>query len=521
MDAPLQTDDARTNRSVAERFERVKELVLAKRPVLRTILERQGAKSLATYANEYVDVNMNPPIQHRQMELLSTVEEAATERYGSDIAKGLVAQLEKYYFVSTADHVGPIDFPFFLNSDLLIGLTIHAHTDPALRYIPVFPCANISLNNHSFPRGLLFNARGTDGTVKLQRLSFLPSNAHSCSAYNFRAYFPEEIDKMKKRLREMTREGSVSQDIAAKVERIIDEIYSLPEILQCTSFRDQVARSNRLLWNKFFEASGAKIPQLLYLDQEDMVIRLITKYHLHADTVINHILFDPVYEPYIDTYFEGIFGSFSRKDQTGTYLFWALPKGSKLNKQLWKKGNFLVTADESYRVELTPEAIGAAMASGELIPSLLLNFVTICFYYGLKCLGGFNQVNYLTLMKDAYIRMNLERGNYRSIEVCSRAQTKEICDGPSLAFLGYGNDGVTLATGLDLILYGDSDSWSRLKNLAENLTLEESLNPFMPEIYKISYDESEWERDLLSLSEHDINHLTGIDRKIKPCVRIG
>ncbi len=501
-----------------DRFLRLREKVLVKRPILEEILKKKGDKSLYDYSSDYIDVNLNPPILHRQSELLTTIHEAATERFGVEVADGVVAQLEKYYFVSTADHVGPIVHPFFLNSNLMIELPFHTHNDPVLKYVVVLACANVSVNNpHS--RALIFNtAQGEE--LKQHRLSFLPSNSHSCSVYNMRAYMPEEVTKVRKRLHEMGRDEGVPKGTEERIESLIDEIYNTSDILTAPSYREQMSKTNIRLWKKFFAASKVKRPELVYLEQEDIVVRLITKYHLHQDTVINHILFDPKYEPYINNYFEGIFGSFSRAHASGTYLFWALPKGSKCNLQLWRKGNYLVSKDETYKIELTPEAIGEAMRNRELIPSLLLNFITISFYYGLKCLGGFNQVNYLTLMKNAYIKMNVDLGNYRSIEVCSRAQTKEICDGMSLAFLGYDGGRSALAYGLDLILYDRPDSWDKIVSLSKHMTLGEAIDPLMPEIYKISYDQTEWEQDLVDLTEKDIMHMKGLDAKIEPCVEI-
>ncbi|MCX6780066.1 MAG: hypothetical protein NT034_02715, partial [Candidatus Magasanikbacteria bacterium] len=245
------------------------------------------------------------------------------------------------------------------------------------------------------------------------------------------------------------------------------------------------------------------------------------KNHLTQDTIINHVLFDPEYEPFINNYFENIFGSFSRKDSTGTYLFWALPEGERYNLQLWREGKFLVSKDGKYKIELTPDAIKEALLKKELIPNLLLDFMVISFYYGLKCLGGFNQINYLTMMKNSYIKMNVDLENYRSIEICARAQTKEICDGLTIAYLGYdGNNQMILASGLDLILYQNKQSWETLMDLAKNITLEEALGPLLPEIYKISYDQKEWEEKLTNITDKDITNLTGLNKKIKPCVFI-
>ncbi|UPA22157.1 hypothetical protein K8942_03785 [Candidatus Peribacteria bacterium] len=501
-----------------EKLAALQHAVGARRPVLNEVLRKHGERALFDYANDYVDVNLNPPIIQRQDECLSVLHEFANERFGMEVADGVVKQLRQYYFVSTADHVGPVTHPFFVNSNLLTALTEHGHQDPSLQYIIDLPCTNISLGNSSFPRGLLFSS-ATKGALQTHKLAFLPSNAHSSSVHHFRPYMAEEIVKIQKQLREKVQNGDVDKAIGDKIHDLIEEIYNQPSVLACKHYSDQVAKTNFHLWSKFFGASGVKLPKLVYLDQEEVVIRLLTKFHLNQDTVIHHILFDPNYESFVNDYFEGIFGSFSRKDQMGTYLFWALPAGEKLNQQLWRKGNRLVTQDESFSVELQPEAIHDALMRGELIPSLLLNFMTLSFYYGLKCLGGFNQVNYLTLMKNAYIRMNVDFGNYRSIECCARAQTKEICDGLTIAFIRHG-DQIALANGLDLCLYDDAESWQRLVELSKSLTLQEAINPLLPEIYKISYNDSELHPQLLELTDMTINEHTGLNKKLSPCVEI-
>ncbi len=500
-----------------ERFARLREQVLIKRPILRNILQKKGNKPLLEYAKEYVDVNLNPTIPHRQKEICWVLHEMLEERFGKETADSMIKQLESYYFVSMADHTGPITNPFFVNANLLIAASLLAHSDPVLQNILVLSCANITSNNHTFPRGLTFHSLENE-EAKLHRMSFLSANSRS-SIYSTPAYGEQSIKKIQQALDIEVREGTLSAPLRDKVRGVFDEIYAKDDILNAKSYSEQVGKTNVHLWSKFFEKSNVKMPNLLYLEQEEVTVKLITNFHLYHDTIINHVLFDPRYEPFINDYFEGIFGSFSRAEEAGTYLFWAQPKGTNSNLQLWRKGNYLVSKDESYKIELHPERLREAMESKELIPSLLLNFMVICFYYGLKCLGGFNQVNYLTLMKNSYIKMNVDLGNYRSIEICARAQTREICDGLSIAFMGYnGGNKTTLATGLDLILYGQEDSWSKLMDVCTNMTVDEAINPQMPEIYHISYDKTEWEADLVNITEKQINELTGLDTKITPCI---
>ena len=117
--------------------------------------------------------------------------------------------------------------------------------------------------------------------------------------------------------------------------------------------------------------------------------------------------------------------------------------------------------------------------------------------------------------------MNVDLRNYRSIESCARAQTREICVGLSFAFMEYGKHEVALASGPDLILYGKEDFWPRLMETITSLTLEDSISPLMPEMYKISFDPQEWDPEIISVTEKDINELFGFHDKINPCVEIG
>lgn len=504
--------------NLADRFGRLKEKVLAKRPVLQTMLAKRGSKKLLDYANEYVDVNLPPTIPFRQAELLEVMEKQITHRFGLEAAESAIAQLKEFYFVSTADHSGPLTHPFFVNSNLLTAASMISHDKAVLNNVICLSCANIAYNNSSFPRGLFFH-NYLNNQVNTHRLPFLSAKPTPHSIYAMQPYTLEGVKKVYSLLKEEMHAGKLEPEQYEQVCTIVKEIYEKPEVLECKSYCEQVGKTNFKLWQKFFEASGVQLPSLIFLEQEALVVELLTKYHLHQDTILNHMLFDSRYEPFIDNYFEDIFGSFSRKDSTGTYLFWALPKGERENLQLWRKGNYLVSKDEKYKIELHPEVIKDAMARKELIPGLLLNFCTLSFYYGLKCLGGFNQINYLTLMKNNYIKMNADLGNYRSIEICARAQTREMNDGLSVAFMEYGdNKELMLASGLDLILYGNKDSWSAIMEIMKNITLEEAFNPILPEIYRITYDKQEWEEDLLSITDKDISNLTELNKKIKPCI---
>lgn len=494
-------------------------LVFDKRPILKEIVENFGDKNLYEYAKDYISVYVNPPIEERQTEFISTFKGEVQRLLGDEVADSAAEQLRKYYYVSTADHHGPICHPFFINSNLMASAPYFDHADPVLKNLIVLACANVSLNNSSFPRGLVFNSRQGD-EVKMHRLSFLPSNSHSCAVYNFRAFTAGEVQKVKDQLKAKILAGEVSTEVVSKINVILDKVYNQPEIFACANFSDQITKTNYLLWKEFFAPSKVVAPNLIYLEQESLVIKLILDHHLENKTAIYHMMFDEKYYPLILQYFENINGTFSRENGTGTFLFWGISKDKNYRVQLWREDGYLVSSDKSFKVELTPEGIRAALDSKIIIPSMMTIFAVLCFYYGLKCLGGFSQVNYLTFMKNAYIKMQLDRGNYKSIEVCARAQTKELCGDLTIAFLQDPKGQLVPATGLDLILYGTENTWPELLAESKQLTLKEALYPMMPEFYRIIYPEKERKPELEEISAEMITEILGLGDKIKVCAKI-
>ncbi|PIZ75553.1 hypothetical protein COY05_03645 [Candidatus Peregrinibacteria bacterium CG_4_10_14_0_2_um_filter_38_24] len=500
-------------------FERLVDSVLSKKPVLKKIVEKYGHKTLHEYAQDYIDVNRGPGFAKRQNEFLAVFRKSIVRLLGKDTANAATQQLKKRYFVSTADHHGPVTSPFFINGNLVTAVPYFGNPDPLLRYIIVLSCGNVSLNNSSYPRGLLFTAYEKERIIN-HKVSFFPASDRLCPVFEFRSYTADDINNAKKNINEKVRIGELGRPYANKIGGILDEIYLNPEVLGCKTFSEQVTKTNFNLWQKFFEPSHVTPPDLIYLEQEKLVMELLQTKHFDQDTVIRHILFDEDFDVLMKKYFDGIQGAFDLEKKLGTYLFWALPKGSKYRIQLWRSGGELVSEDGNYRVKLTPEGLREAFGRKELIPSMMLCYIVLSFYYGIKCLGGFSQVNYLTEMKDAYIKMQTDRGYYRSVEVCARAQTKEMGGDFALAFLKCPNGKIIPATGIDLVLYGAPDTWSRLVHKSDVLTMKEAVYSLMPEFYKIVYPEKDRDPELSAINSEDATRILNLEGKLEPCAEI-
>lgn len=500
-------------------FQHLKTAVLSRRPILNELITKRGQKSLYDYTKEYISVNLNPPIRQRQDELITTFRKAVAKVLGETVAAGAAKQLERYYYVSTADHHGPICHPFFVNANLLLAAPYQEINDPDLQYVIVLACASISFRNSSFPRGLLFH-NAADQNFGVERVAFFPANMRACPVFNWRPYTTQEIQDSITGLHNKVKAKKITADSADATSQILQDIYLAPEAVHAQTFSEQVTKTNYALWPRFFGKPEQVPAQLITLEQETLVMQLLLDYHLDQDTIIYHILFDPEYDALIEQYFEGVMGAFSTQKKWGSYLFWAMPPGQKYRVQLWKQGNTLVSDDGAYVLELTPATVRQALERREIFPSTLLDFFVLSFYYGLKCVGGFNQINYLTEMKNNFIKMQVDRGNYRSIEVCARAQTKEMNDGFTLAFVEDQQHKMYAAMGLDLILYGNDQTWPSLVKTIKTINVEEAFNPLLPELYRVIYNEAERTPELSAITDEQIMTFTGLDKKIKPCASV-
>lgn len=502
-------------------FSQLRNAILAKRPILKELVTKRGEKSLYEYTKDYISVNLNPPIQHRQDELVSTFQEEVAKLLGEDIAAQAARQLSKYYYVSTADHHGPINSPFFVNANLVLAAPYKEIADPDLKYVIVLACASISFRNSSFPRGLFFhNSLNKKGVQELERISFFPASMRACPVFNWRSYTTDEIELIIKDIVTKQKNKLLQPAVADKLVKTMQEVYLAPQAVAAKTFSDQVTITNYALWGRFFGDTEQTPAQLITLEQETLVMRLLLKYHLDQDTVLHHAIFDDAYESLIMQYFDGVMGAFAAEQKSGSYLFWALPPGSKYRMQLWKQGNQLVTPDNSYSVDLTPESIRQSLENREIFPTTMLDFFVLSFYYGLKCVGGFNQINYLTDMKNAYIKMNVDRMNYRSIEVCARAQTKEMNDGFILAFLEGQQHTTVAATGLDLLLYGNTNTWPKLLGTMKQLSVKQAVDLMYPELYPVVFNDKDRDPILSGITTNDIVQLEQLEGTIQPCAQL-
>lgn len=493
---------------------KLEQAVYKKRPVLAELIEKFGDQSLAEYTRQYLDLNLpsGEVFKKRKIELLATVNNQAKRLFGKEAAEEIVRQMNKLFLVSTSDHHGPVTHPFFVNSNLALSIPIIKSDDPDLTKIIVFSFGNVSLNNSSYPRGLVFNSTVED-KVNFIKVPFFPDKLKMGTILAMRPFTAEDLNRAKSTLDRKLQQRELTKGIRKKVARLVDEVLADPEVLAAKSYSDQVSFINQALWSRMFERLE-KVPDLIYLQIEDLVGELLEKYHFNnPDSPLYRLIFSAESEELMAKYFDGIEGSYS-KDGYGTYLFWGIEPKKSRKVRLQKKGNCLVSGDGKIEVELTPEAIVEASRAKKICPGMLIDYCLIALYYGLNCVGGFSQVTYLEQMRKGWLAMAKDLGFENEAEICGPVKTKMINDGLTLAYQKSPAGCIYPASGVDLIIDHELNLPKWLFEVADKVKFSQLIRPTLPEIYRVVYAESEREEDLLACRPEAIAKEQGLEEAL-------
>ncbi|MCX6780067.1 MAG: hypothetical protein NT034_02720 [Candidatus Magasanikbacteria bacterium] len=371
--------------------------IFEQRPLLKTLMEKYGKETLKSYANNNLK-GLTPTHTTQSQQLIDVIQDISRERLGEDTAQEIKSQLENLFFASTADHHGIINSNLAASSNILLNEMLLSQQNDHVKYNMVFSCASVSLNNEDYPRGIIFHSLDTNDYIE-EKLSILPSNSHGSTVYNFRAYKAEEIVKIKSAF-EKTTKPKLKTEQTEDINNFLNNILLKKDILESKNFCEQITKINFILWPLLFKNNPTFKP-LVYIEQEEITNRLLTKYLLKNENIIKQLIFNNEYAELLNKLSAAI-EKFLRQGSLATYLFWYLTPDKNQRKKLLKEGEKLVTEDGLYQIAFTPEAVADAINKGELMPNLLLVYSVLHLYAKLGCAGGFNQIHYLAEMEKIF-----------------------------------------------------------------------------------------------------------------------
>lgn len=444
----------------------ISQKVFAKRPGLAENLVNHGHKTLLEYSRQFLQ-HQSDVAPARKQQFIAAIKSETQSVLGGDAAQKLARQLENFYAVCTTDHMGFLNHPYFLNTNLLCALK---HQGSALEYWPVLASAGVSLNNSSYPRGLQFHSLN-NGRLKLNSFSFSPSAYRQSSVFGHKSLGSDAVKKFRDFLF-----SRLARSVSKKIILDLVDIYAAipPEF---EFFSQQITWLNHKIFPNFFPP-GQKFLNLAYLSLENIAAVLL-QHHLKEFTEIHQLLFDAEYTEKVSRMFDGIPGAFSSRENKGSFLFWGLDKHTGRRVRLFYDKDGLSSADGKVLFRLTPEIIAQGLTEGKLMPTNFLSLILIAGYYGVRCLGGFSQTTYLPLMLGKYNEL---------FALPAKREWHPLCGDFIFADIQAG-ESVSALTGMDIFLYKHLYDFDKFYELSQTITLEQVMSRSMPLFYDILYPE--------------------------------
>ncbi len=404
-------------------MEEIKKQIFVKRPVLGEIYKNFGHLKLAEYIRLWQISHIEPdPL------FLTVLNSKANGLYGAEIAQKLTEQIKSRPIVSTVDHLGIWGHPIFVNATTIFSLAFKQD-----ELVPVLATESVSLNNTSSWSGSVLN-RQEDG--KLVRHSFFPDRQKTLPVFSC----PE-----------------VSEERYSKILQKIQPRF-LPERLpEENNFSSQACLLSSHICQQVFPSA----PKLAYLPLESIVGEYLEKVIKDKNHPIAKIIISSKGYELWQKHFSS----------EHTFLFWGIDQKGRRDKI--EKEKYIEILDKNQLAELLEQR--KIYASSPLCFLVLL-------YSGLTCAGGFTQTTWLSDTKEKIIEIFQEMGESDALNNINNMPTKNFAES-LLASLGTEGEQY-IPTALDLFNSG-KDWYPEFKAKAEMISLKESIDTFLPEIYKV------------------------------------
>jgi hypothetical protein len=392
------------------------------------VIKSYGKLTLGAYAKTLSE-NQIPPLQSRE-DLIRVAEQYVHRLLGKNLASALNMKLRETPVLLTANHHG-VDYSRVQTSLLYALPSLQGPLEDSISIIPVFAFGSVSLNNPTFPQGILLSRKKRNSKNILKngerflKINIFP-NCHKQSMVATAPAFTEVMVQMAlKKIENLFNARKISQIEKDTLHAILQREYLKDEVLQLKNYTDQAVLLNHRLWKMVFSKGLQKMmPERVYLEMEQIVVQLLEEDIIDENSLSHRVLFDKnlrdavvlTLNDKIACWHKGklnklLYGNLSTKErndfiqQSGTIFFWGIDKrGRRIHLTLvsedgkeWLKG--IDDAGDVYKCLYTPEAIRNGLHQQKLLPGLFVVFLSVAFARGFLCLGGPFQVTYLPIMQ--------------------------------------------------------------------------------------------------------------------------
>ncbi|MFH1069483.1 MAG: hypothetical protein V1794_07650 [Candidatus Glassbacteria bacterium] len=411
--------------------------------------------------------------------------------------------LEKYFgetpVALTANHHGVSYKSITLQGELIFALPRIGNSAGAeVPVVTVLACGIVPLCNCTFPRGIVLS-REIEVPVSLAKkvpsslkIPLIPEKESHCLVSLAPPVDRQQLNKAKSSVARHFNLGNLLTGEKKVLLDLLNEEYDRQEVLGQTDYSDQAVILNRGIWRRIFGPDlRDEIPEIVYLEMERIVVFLLEKDLRDQGSLLYNVFFDSLLRERVINNLDGKMGCWDRRKLTdllsgidehplgseafrgcGSIFFCFVDsRGRRVPALLVQNDSKPVLVGiapgRKMSIPFTPQEIGIALKKRELIPSLFSSFTALAFARGIKCIGGFMQVDYLPAMQQGLVRA-LEGREYGDwAEKIARVPTNNFVTGMNVIMTRYPDGSAKPSGAVELIAAGGLTvkDLDRIKNI--------------------------------------------------------
>ena len=394
-------------------------------PAVDALLSRHATAKVSDYVTQLGKPNVSA-FQDNQ-DFILEVANYTRETLGHELGEAISEDLHELPQVLTANHHGIDTFAQSTQSNLLFSMRKKADGSP-VRTVPVLACGSVPMNNLTYPRGfLIYAGSAASGEGGVLKLPLFPDSYKRKLVSIAGPFTTDMLCRSRARAKNLMESDKLNPCIESALNKVFDDCENIGQ--EFPGYSRQATIANHRFWRHLFQ-DGTRGSDLVYLELENIVSRLLEKDLFDQSTISHQLLFDPELRGKLIENLDGQRGCWhheklssrcsdfldvkgpSTTDSTqGTIFFWGVDeKGRKiplcLIEDLKAASAELRGVDDSgklFTCPLTPADINRGLQDGRLLPSIFTSYLVVSIARGISCIGGYYQAEYLPIMQTAVI----------------------------------------------------------------------------------------------------------------------
>ena len=504
------------------------DLVCQYAPAVNNLLPECHSLSIADYVQRYA-LPIEPGYQQRE-DFFEKVYEYLFPLHGADIARKAVQDLAEIPCALTANHHGVDFFAQSVQGSLLFSLVMSSR-NPKSSTVPILACANVPLNNLTYPRGMLvYHAAGNQLENVPQKIPIFSDREKNGVVSLTGSMDKAQLQRAAKQVDKMRQQGDISAEISDAIHDIFEKDYGDPFVRGLKNYSEQAVVLNQRIWKRMY-SEPEKAMDMIYMELETIVCKLLETDLYDPHSLVSLLMFTPDIRTRLLHALNGqsacwqadklanrlqgdVADDANRKQSgnCGTHFFWGVDPRNKLiplvldcqgaNHMLLKgkddRGNV-------YSVSFDPASIGKALLQNQLLPSLFTCYATLSLARGIICIGGYYQSEYLPVMQKSVVHVLKNTAGLEEAAVrVNSVNTASYLSGMQTIMTRVEDHSLIPAGPVEMIANGglDKSNIAQLKQLTIKEAHMASLFETLPDVVPYAARAQGWQQEISRLCQN-------------------